>query len=189
MLRIGKPLDTIQVVFIPSGPKHHRSSSSSSHLVQVAVGDLLQRLDLVDRDEVRVEVHKLDRDLLELALGQKVALDALEGLVGVVVCLLNETKLLPSLLVEAYCCHVLLLEPLERQDQKLGVVLIVERGERDAATGGTGRMDGICKLDDKFLRNRYRYAIALCEPKYHSDTPPSAAHLYFLLSSQCTVVV
>ena len=55
------------------------------HLVQVAVRDLLQRLDLVDGDEVRVEVHELDGHLLELTLSQQVALDALQGLVRVVV--------------------------------------------------------------------------------------------------------
>jgi hypothetical protein len=32
-------------------------------LVEVAVGDLLEGLDLVDRDEVAVHVHELDGDL------------------------------------------------------------------------------------------------------------------------------
>jgi hypothetical protein len=58
-------------------------------LVEVGVGDFLQRVDVVAGDEVAVEVHELDADLFEDALGEQVALYAGEGLVGVVVGLLD----------------------------------------------------------------------------------------------------
>ena len=54
-------------------------------LVQVAVSDLLQGLNVVDGNEVAVQVHELNGHLLEAAVGQQVALDALQRLVGVVV--------------------------------------------------------------------------------------------------------
>ena len=56
---------------------------------------------VVHRDQVRVEVHELDRHLLERALRQQVALDAGERLVRVVVRLLDQAKLLALRLVEA----------------------------------------------------------------------------------------
>ena len=69
-------------------------------LVQVSVGDLLQRLHVVHRNEVGVEIHELDPRLLEGPLGQQVTLDPGEGLVGVVVSLLDQAKLLPLTLVQ-----------------------------------------------------------------------------------------
>ena len=54
-------------------------------LVQVAVCDLLQRLNLIHGYEVAVQVHELNGHLLEAAIGQQVALDALKRLVRVVV--------------------------------------------------------------------------------------------------------
>mmetsp|Transcript_3491 Transcript_3491/g.11579 ORF Transcript_3491/g.11579 Transcript_3491/m.11579 type:complete len:907 (-) Transcript_3491:778-3498(-) len=100
-------------------------------LVEVGVGDLLERLDLVDGDEMRVEVHELHRHLLEGALRQQVALDARERLVRVVIGLLDEAELLALRLVEARGGRVRLLEPLEREDEQLGVVLVRERREGD----------------------------------------------------------
>ena len=44
-------------------------------LVQVSVGDLLQRLHVVHRNEVGVEIHELDASLLERTLRQKMTLD------------------------------------------------------------------------------------------------------------------
>ena len=100
-------------------------------LVEVGVGDLLERLDVVDGHEVRVEVHELDGHLLEGALREQVALDARERLVRVVVGLLDEAELLTLRLVEARRGRVALLEPLEREDEQLGVVLVRERREGD----------------------------------------------------------
>lgn len=54
-------------------------------LVQVAVCDLLQWLNLIDWYQVAVQVHELDGHLLEAAVGQQVTLDALQRLVGVVI--------------------------------------------------------------------------------------------------------
>ena len=102
-------------------------------LVEVCVGDLLERLDVVDGDQVAVLVHKLDGHLLEGALGQQLALDAADGLVRVVVGLLNEAHLLALRLVEARLDGVRLAQALQRQDEQLGVVLVAERRERDVA--------------------------------------------------------
>ena len=54
-----------------------------------------------------------------------------EGLVGIVVSLLNEPELLALALVEAGLDAVGLFQSLQRQDQQLGVVLVRQRGERD----------------------------------------------------------
>ena len=54
-------------------------------LIQVRVRDFFQRLDLVDGNQVRVEVHELDADLLEGPLRQQVPLHATESFVRVVV--------------------------------------------------------------------------------------------------------
>ena len=63
-------------------------------LVEVGVGDLLQRLDVIHGDEVTVQVHELDARFLEGALREQVTLDAGERLVWVVVRLLDQTELL-----------------------------------------------------------------------------------------------
>lgn len=69
--------------------------------------------------------------LLEAAVGEQVPLDALQRLVRVVIRLLHQAQLLALVLVEPHRHHVLLLEPLQRQDEQLGVVLVVERREGD----------------------------------------------------------
>ena len=72
-------------------------------LVQVSVRDLLQRLDVVHRQQVRVEVHELDANLLEGSLCQQVALDARQSLVGIVVSLLGERmELVLRMLILSY---------------------------------------------------------------------------------------
>mmetsp|Transcript_33281 Transcript_33281/g.109100 ORF Transcript_33281/g.109100 Transcript_33281/m.109100 type:complete len:1053 (+) Transcript_33281:4096-7254(+) len=100
-------------------------------LVKVGIGDLLKRLDLVARRQVRVHVLELNRDLLEGTLRQQVALDAAQSLMRIVVGLLDETQLLTLRLVQARLHGVLLLQPLEGQDEQLGVVLVIEGRERD----------------------------------------------------------
>ncbi len=67
--------------------------------------------------------------LLEAAVGEQVALDALQRLMGVVIRLLNQTQLFTLCLVEPVCHDILLLEALQRQNEELGVVLVVERLE------------------------------------------------------------
>mmetsp|Transcript_889 Transcript_889/g.2132 ORF Transcript_889/g.2132 Transcript_889/m.2132 type:complete len:706 (-) Transcript_889:1206-3323(-) len=100
-------------------------------LVQVSISDLLQRLNLVAWHQVRVHVLELDGHLLEGSLSEQVALDPAESLVGIVVGLLNKAQLLTLLLVQACLHRVLLLQPLQSQDEQLGVVLVVERREGD----------------------------------------------------------
>mmetsp|Transcript_6161 Transcript_6161/g.24641 ORF Transcript_6161/g.24641 Transcript_6161/m.24641 type:complete len:696 (-) Transcript_6161:121-2208(-) len=99
--------------------------------VQVRVGDLLERFDLVHGHQVAVHVHELQAHLLEGALREQVALDAAECLVRVVVRLLDEAQLLALVLVEANGEAVDLLEALERQNEQLGIVLVAERREGD----------------------------------------------------------
>ena len=50
-------------------------------LIEISISNFLERLDLVDRYQVRVEVHELDADLLEGPLRQQVPLHARQGLV------------------------------------------------------------------------------------------------------------
>ena len=69
-------------------------------LVQIGIRDLLQRLDVVDGDQVAVQVHELDARLLEGALRQQVTLDARECLVRVVVRLFDQAQLLALALIQ-----------------------------------------------------------------------------------------
>ena len=123
-------------------------------LVEVSIGDLLQRLDIVDRNQVRVHVHKLDLHLLERALREQVTLDAAERFVRVVVRLLHEPELLSLRLVESVLHRVRLLEPLERENQQLRVVLVRERRERDVPE--PPRLEPVhrCGVDGHGLRVR-----------------------------------
>ena len=54
-------------------------------LVQISVCDLLEGLDVVHWNQVRVHVHELDLNLLERPLREQVTLDSAECLVRVVV--------------------------------------------------------------------------------------------------------
>ena len=54
-------------------------------LIEISISYFFERLDLVDRYQVRVEVHELDADLLEGPLRQQVPLHATESFVRVVV--------------------------------------------------------------------------------------------------------
>ena len=74
-------------------------------------------------------MHELDGHLFEGTLREQVALDARERLVRVVVGLLDQAELLALRLVEPRGGRVRLLEPLEREDEQLGVVLVGERGK------------------------------------------------------------
>mmetsp|Transcript_10204 Transcript_10204/g.41240 ORF Transcript_10204/g.41240 Transcript_10204/m.41240 type:complete len:678 (+) Transcript_10204:3871-5904(+) len=98
-------------------------------LVKVGIRDLLQRFNLIHGYEVRVEVHELDANLLERPLREEVSLDPRQRLVRVIESLLNQTELLALRLVETRRDGVVLLEPLQRQDEKLPVVLVGQRGE------------------------------------------------------------
>lgn len=89
-------IGTVCALFTQSA-KELASAKQDTHLipqvvVQVRVTDLLQRLNVVHRDQVRVQVHELDGHLLEGALRQQVPLDAAQRLVGVVVRLHTSTK-------------------------------------------------------------------------------------------------
>jgi len=86
-------------------------------LVEVGLRDLLEGFDVVDGDEVGVEVHELDADLLEGALGEEMSFDSREGLVGILIGLFNQTQFLSLRLIEAGFHRVGLLQTLERQDQ------------------------------------------------------------------------
>jgi len=68
---------------------------------------------------------RTDLHLLEVPLRQQVPLDALQRLVRVVVRRLHEAQFLAGGLVKAHGGHVLLLEPLERQDQQLGLLCVL----------------------------------------------------------------
>ena len=69
-------------------------------LVQISVGDLLQRFDIINWNQLAVVVHKLDADLFEGALRQQVTLDTRQRLVRIVVRLFDETELFPLALIQ-----------------------------------------------------------------------------------------
>ena len=100
-------------------------------LVQVGVSDLLQWLHVVHGHQVAVQVHELNAHLFEGSLGEQVPLDTGQGLVRVVVSLLDQPQLLALTLVQTTLHTVRLLQPLQSQDQQLRVVLVGERGEGD----------------------------------------------------------
>ena len=100
-------------------------------LIQVRIRDLLQRLNLVAGHKVGVHVLELNGHLLEGTLREQVALDSRESLVRIVVGLLDQTQLLSLLLVQACLDGVLLLEPLQSQNEQFGVVLVVQWREGD----------------------------------------------------------
>ena len=62
-----------------------KTALRAPHLVQVGVGDLLQRLDLVDRENVRIHVHKLNLHLFKRPQRQQMPLDARQSLVWIVI--------------------------------------------------------------------------------------------------------
>mmetsp|Transcript_70723 Transcript_70723/g.165865 ORF Transcript_70723/g.165865 Transcript_70723/m.165865 type:complete len:432 (+) Transcript_70723:3649-4944(+) len=100
-------------------------------LVQVCIGDLLQRLNLIARHQVGVHVLELDGDLLESSLGQQMTLDSGQSFVRIVVSLLHQAQFLSLLLVQARLHCVLLLQSLQSQNQQLCVVLVIQRRERN----------------------------------------------------------
>mmetsp|Transcript_6179 Transcript_6179/g.20144 ORF Transcript_6179/g.20144 Transcript_6179/m.20144 type:complete len:665 (-) Transcript_6179:1552-3546(-) len=100
-------------------------------LVEVRIRNLLEGLHFVDGDQVRVQVHELQRHLLEGPLRQEVPFNARQRFVGIVVGLLDEPQLLPLVLIQPRVDPVVLLEPLQREDQQLRVVLVRQRRKRD----------------------------------------------------------
>ena len=102
-------------------------------LVEVGVGDLLQRLDVVIGDQVAVQVHELDADFLERSLSQQVTLDPRQCFVRVVVGLFDQPELLALTLVQARLDGVGFLESLEGENEQLRVVLVRQRRERDGS--------------------------------------------------------
>ena len=95
-----------------------------------SVGDLLNGLDVIARDELVVRVEELDAGLLERPLRQQETLDTGQTFVRVVVCLLDERELLTLRLVEPALHRIRLLQLLQREDKELRIVLVVKRPER-----------------------------------------------------------
>ena len=100
-------------------------------LVQVRVGDLLQRVDLVHGHQVRVQVQELQPHVLEHVLRHQVPLDLLQRLMGVVEAVFDQRQLVALQLVHAARAVVVLAQPLQRQRQQLRVVLVLHGRERD----------------------------------------------------------
>lgn len=116
-------------------------------LIEVGVGDLLHRLDVVTRDELVVGIEKLDSCLLESTLGEEKSLDTRERLVRVVVGLFDEGEFFTLRLVESSLDTVRLLELLESEDEEFRVVLVRERRERNRGEfAGFEPVNG-CRVD------------------------------------------
>jgi hypothetical protein len=100
-------------------------------LIEVSIGDLLHRFNVVTRDELVVGVEELNSCFLERALGEEESLDSGEGLVRVVVGLFDEGEFFSLRLVKSSLDTVGFLELLEREDEEFRVVLVRERREGD----------------------------------------------------------
>lgn len=118
-------------------------------LIEVGIGDLLQRLHIVHRDKVTIEVHEFNSHFLERSLSQQMSLDARESLVRVVVRLFNQPQFLALALVQTALdaigrggkvnfrsaglapspSPVGLLESLQSQDEQFGVMFVGEGRE------------------------------------------------------------
>jgi hypothetical protein len=70
-------------------------------LVQVGIGDLFDRLNVVAWDQLVVGVEEFDSDLLECSLREQETLDSRETLVRIIVCLLDQGQLFSLRLVES----------------------------------------------------------------------------------------
>ena len=124
------------------------------------IGDLLHGFDVVAWDELVVGVEELDTRLLERTLGEKQSLDTRQALVRVVIRLFNERQLLTLRLVEAALDRVCLLQLLEREDEELRVMLIVEGPVRVIVV--SKKMGEARSRND--LRERNRREFAALEP-------------------------
>ena len=78
-----------------------------------------------------VEIHELDADFLESALGQQVTFDTRQGFVGIVVSLFNQPEFFTLRLVETRLDAVSFLKPFQGEDKQFRVVLVGERRELD----------------------------------------------------------
>lgn len=96
-------------------------------LIEIGVGDLFQRLDIVHRNQVTVEIHELDSSLLEGALGQQMSLDSRQRLVRVVVCLLDQSQFFALALVQTRLHAVSFFQAFQGENQQLRVVLVGKR--------------------------------------------------------------
>jgi len=80
---------------------------------------------------VGVQIHELDAGFFEGPLSEEVTFDARQGLMGVVVGLLDESQLFSLALAQSRLDRIRFLESFEGQDEKLGVVLVRQRREGD----------------------------------------------------------
>lgn len=128
----------------PRGEEPALVGFEEEELIEVGVGDLLDRLNVVARDQLVVRVKEFDAGLLEGALGEEQPFDARETLVRVVVGLLDQGELLPLRGVEPALDAVGLLELLEREHEQLGVVLV-----REGREGDRGKLATLEPVDDR----------------------------------------
>lgn len=128
----------------PGGEETSLVGLEEQELVEIGVGDLLDGLNVVARDELIVRVEELDSGLLERSLGEQQSFNSREALVRVVVGLLDERELLSLRGVESTLDRVGLLELLEGKDEQLGVVLVRERREGDRS-----KLSALEPVDDR----------------------------------------
>lgn len=86
-------------------------------------------------------------------------LDSRQGLVRIVVRLLNESQLLPLALVEAGLHAVRFLESLEGQDEQLRVVLVRQRRERNGGEAPGLQPVDCCRVDGNSFFGRYVWTV------------------------------
>ena len=124
-------------------------------LIEVGVGNLLERLNVVDRGQMRKHVHKLDTDFLEGSLGQQMALDSTQGLVRVVVGLLNQSEFLPRGTIETDIEAIAFLQSLKSQYQQLRVMFVGKRRKGNRSELATFKPMHCSSVDSNGFLGRY----------------------------------
>ena len=84
----------------PAGEEVPLVSLIPQVLVEIGICDLLDRLNVIHRDEVRVEVHELNADLFEGTMAEEVPLHSRESFMRVIISLLNQRKFISLRLIQ-----------------------------------------------------------------------------------------
>jgi len=139
--------------FDPSGEETTFVGFEVKELIEVSIGDLLHRFDIVTRDEGVVGVEELDTRFLESSLSEEETLDTREGFVRVIVRLFDEGEFFSLRLIEASLDTVSFLELFESENEEFGVVLVGERREGDRSEFARFEPVNRGRVDrDSFLR-------------------------------------
>eukprot|EP00398_MALV-I-01_sp_L67-1_P000203 gene202-gene343 len=100
-------------------------------LIEVGVGNLFKRFDVVDWHKNVVEILELDGHFFERTLGQQVTLDTRQSFMRIIIRLFDKTKFFTLSLIQTSHNTITFLQTFQRKNQELGIMLVVERWERN----------------------------------------------------------